>query len=212
MKFESNPESGLIVMRGGIGDFEDCISADDFLEVLAEHTGDITIELDSPGGVVPEGLSIYNALSKYEGGEVTVHIDAQVGSIATVICCAADHVKMNSNATYMIHCAWTAAIGNCRDFRAIADLMEMMDAEIAKMYADKTGTDPSYILEKMQAETFYNAQQALEEGFVDEVVEVQSRSRRRKEEDPRPVASVGMSPQVKALIEDTARRLRWRMK
>ena len=122
MKLETNPESGSITMRGGIGDFDGHISADDFLDALAPHAGgDVTIHLDSPGGSVTDGLSIYNALMGYDG-KVTVHVDTLSASIASVMMCAADHVIVNSNAKVMIHRAWSVAMGDCREFRQLADI------------------------------------------------------------------------------------------
>lgn len=172
MRLESNPEAGTITFRGFVGDYDNGISADDFRDVLAEHGGkDVTIHLNSEGGSVTDGLSIYNAISQHEG-EVTVHVDALAASIATVICCAADKVVMNSNAKYMVHRCWTAAMGNCKDFRQIADTMEMLDGDIAAVYSERTGMKPEALLTIMDAETWLTAEEAVALGFVDEVHEV----------------------------------------
>jgi len=172
MRLESNPEAGTITFRGFVGDYDNGISADDFRDVLTEHSGkDVTIHLNSEGGSVTDGLSIYNAISQHEG-EVTVHVDALAASIATVICCAADKVVMNSNAKYMVHRCWTAAMGNCKDFRQIADTMEMLDGDIAAVYAERTGMKPQALLTMMDAETWLTAEEAVALGFVDEVHDV----------------------------------------
>ena len=135
MKFDNNVDKGTITFRGGVGEFEGYISADMFIDALEQHSGDVTIHLDSAGGSVTDGLSIYNAIRGYEGGVVNIHIDAMCASIATVIACAATgKITMNSNGKYMIHRAWTAAMGNCRDFRSMADIMELMDQDIADTY------------------------------------------------------------------------------
>jgi ATP-dependent protease ClpP protease subunit len=90
MRLESDPANKTIQMRGPVGDFDGGISADDFRDCLNEHAGqDVTIHLDSEGGVVSEGLAMYNAIMQHEG-EVTIHIDTLAASIATVVCCAAD--------------------------------------------------------------------------------------------------------------------------
>ena len=172
MRLESNPEAGTITFRGFVGDYDNGISADDFRDVLAEHGGkDVTIHLNSEGGSVTDGLSIYNAISQHEG-EVTVHVDALAASIATVICCAADKVVMNSNAKYMVHRCWTAAMGNCKDFRQMADTMEMLDGDIAAVYAERTGRETEELLAMMDVETWLTAEEAVSQGFVDEVYEV----------------------------------------
>jgi ATP-dependent protease ClpP protease subunit len=204
MIFESNPEAKKITMRGGIGDFENHISADDFIAVLAEHSGDIEIELDSPGGSVTDGLAIYNAISNYDG-KVTVHIDTLAASIATVVACAADYVKMNSNGKYFIHRAWTVAMGNCKEFRSMADLMEMMDGDIADVYGYRTGIPKDELLDMMDKETWLSAQDAAEKGFVDEVIEVKSKEKPKAEAKP---VVKAICPAVQIAASEAGRRLR----
>jgi len=172
MRLESDPANKKIVMRGPVGDFEGGISADDFRDIMKEHAGqDVTIELDSEGGVVSEGLAMYNAIMQHEG-EVTVHIDTLAASIATVVACAADKVVINSNAKFMVHRCWTVAMGNCKDFRSTADIMEMMDKDIAATYVEKTGMDEADVVALMDAETWMTAEDAVSKGFADEVHQI----------------------------------------
>ncbi len=206
MKLETNPFNQTITMRGGIGDFENHISADDFLSALSEHAGeDVTILLDSEGGSVTDGLSIYNAIMQYSGN-VTVHIDAICASIATVIACAADRVVMNSNAKFMIHRAWTVAMGNSVEFRSMVAILELMDADIASAYGDKTDLPEDELLAMMEAETWMSAEQAYDLGFIDEVNEIS-----RKMKEPEKKAEV-ISPFYAAVAEASARRIRMRLK
>ena len=172
MRLESDPANKKIVMRGPVGDFEGGISADDFRDIMKEHAGqDVTIELDSEGGVVSEGLAMYNAIMQHEG-EVTVHIDTLAASIATVVACAADRVVINSNAKFMVHRCWTVAMGNCKDFRSTADIMEMMDKDIAATYVERTGMDEADVVALMDAETWMTAEDAVSKGFADEVHQI----------------------------------------
>ena len=205
MKFETSPEDKTITMRGGIGDFDGHISANDFIDALNQHEGDITIHLDSPGGSVTDGLAIYNAIVNY-AGEITVHIDTLCASIATVVACAADKVVMNSNGKYMIHRAWTVAMGNCVDFRSMAEIMEMMDKDIAETYAVKAGGSVEDWLAKMDKETWYDADAALEAGLVDEIIDMKKKP---KAEEAKASA---IGPNVQILARETARRIRLRTK
>jgi len=206
MKLETNPAEKTITMRGGIGDFENHISADDFLSALSEHAGeDVTILLDSEGGSVTDGLSIYNAIMQYSGS-VTIHIDAICASIATCIACAADNVIINSNAKFMIHCAWSVAMGNSAEFRNMADILELMDADIASAYHEKTDLPEDELLAMMKAETWMSAEQAYDLGFVDEINQIS-----RKMKEPEKKAKV-ISPFYAAVAEASARRIRMRLK
>ena len=205
MKFETSPEDKTITMRGGIGDFDGHISANDFIDALNQHEGDITIHLDSPGGSVTDGLAIYNAIVNY-AGEITVHIDTLCASIATVVACAADKVVMNSNGKYMIHRAWTVAMGNCVDFRSMAEIMEMMDKDIAETYAVKAGGAVEDWLAKMDKETWYDAEAALEAGLVDEIIDMKKKPKAEESK----ASAIG--PNVQILARETARRIRLRTK
>ena len=205
MKFENSPEKKTITMRGGIGEFDNHISADDFIEALNQHEGDVTIHLDSPGGSVTDGLAIYNAIVNY-AGVTTVHIDTLCASIATVIACGADRVLANSNSKYMIHRAWTVAMGNCSDFRSMAEIMEMMDMDIAETYAMKAGGSVEDWLNKMDKETWYDAESALEAGLVDEIIDMK---KKYKDEEAKAVA---YAPNIQILASETARRIRLRTK
>ena len=131
--------------------------------------------------MVTEGLAIFNAISSYDRGYVTITIDTVAASIATVIACAADRVLMNSNAIYMIHRCWTAAAGNALDFRKTADIMEMLDENIAEIYAEKTGLETSPILDYMTDERWMSAEEAFESGFVDGVNDMKKKSKKKAE-------------------------------
>lgn len=211
MRLETDPDNKTIQMRGPIGDFSGGISADDFRDCLSEHAGaDVTIHLDSQGGSVSDGLAMYNAIMQHEG-EVTVHIDTIAASIATVIACAADKLIINSNAKFMIHRCWTQAMGNCKDFRSTADIMEMMDADIAATYSERTGKANEELLAMMDAETWMDAEEALAQGFVDEIHTVE-RKKSVKAEAELPVV-LALSPlAVSAKAKAVARRLKMTLK
>ena len=211
MRLETDPENKTIQMRGPIGNFDGGISADDFRDCLKEHEGsDVTIHLDSQGGSVSDGLAMYNAIMQHDG-EVTIHIDTIAASIATVIASAASKVIINSNAKYMIHRCWTQAMGNCKDFRSTADVMEMMDGDIADTYAERTGKSKEELLAMMDAETWMNADEALAQGFVDSVYKVERKQRPKAEADLPQV--LALSPlAVSAKAKAVARRLKMKLK
>lgn len=172
MALVNKTKSASIDMRGPIGDFEGGIAAQDFHDALQEHNGaDVTLMLDSPGGVVSDGLSIYNALMQYSG-KVTIQIDTMAASIASVIACAADHVIINSNAQFMIHKAWTVAMGNSTDFRGLIEQLDQLDGMIADVYVERTGASRDELLNMMEEETYLSASDALAIGFADEVNEI----------------------------------------
>ena len=206
MKLEGEP--GKITMRGMIGDFQNGVSADDFMDLLNDQEGDLTIFLDSEGGCVTSGISMYNQIRAYEGGEVTVHIDSQACSIATVVACAADRVVMNSNALFFVHNAWTVAAENAKRFREVADILDMLDGQISEVYSERCGKSPEECKKMMDDETWMNAEDAVAMGFVDEIYKPKERKKPMKAE-AKPVALCPAAISTKAAA--SAKRMKLKL-
>lgn len=147
------------------------ISAEQFVKDLNDvKAGTIHLHVNSPGGSVFDGTTIYNAIKQHKS-KVIAHIDGLAASIASVIVMAADEIKMSENAYLMIHEPWSMVIGNSDDMRKEADLLEKVRGTIAKTYMDRSGKEESEILDMMAAETWMTAKEALEMGFIDSVDE-----------------------------------------
>ncbi len=155
-----------------IGPYWDGISAKQFAEDLRNlgTLDEITLHINSPGGDVFDGIAIYNVL-KQNQAKVTVYIDGLAASIASVIAMAGDRIVIASNAMMMIHPAWTIALGDAKEMRKTADMLDKVDASILTTYANRTGKDDAEIWDLMKAETWFTAQEALDNGFVDEIAE-----------------------------------------
>jgi len=93
-----------IVIDGVIGGWD--VDAKEIVSQLTNMTGDVTIKLNSVGGSVIDGITIYNALKAYDKGEIIVEIGAVAASIASYIALAGDLTTAKSNSVYMIHNAW----------------------------------------------------------------------------------------------------------
>src|SRR5690606_15957176 len=107
--------------------------------------GPVTVNVNSPGGDMFEGLAIYNLLREHKG-EVTVKVLGLAASAASVIAMAGDTVQVARAGFLMIHNAWVCACGNRHDMRDIADTLEPFDRAMADIYAARTGEE----LEAMQ--------------------------------------------------------------
>lgn len=150
-----------------IGYFGD--TAKGFADDLAEiDAGEMTVHLNSPGGDIFDGLAIYQAL-KNHSAQVTVVVDGLAASIASVIAMAADTLIMAPKATMMIHDGWSMAVGNAADMRKMADLLDKQSDIIASVYADRTGQPADFWRDRMRDETWYNADEALAAGLIDEI-------------------------------------------
>lgn len=127
---------------------------------------DVTVNINSPGGDMFEGLAIYNLLREYEGN-VTVNVLGLAASAASLIAMAGDQVHIGRAAFLMIHNCWVVAIGNKADLRAAADTIEPFDAAMASVYCARSGLDEKAVAELMDAETWIGGEQAIEQGFAD---------------------------------------------
>lgn len=136
-----------------------------------DELGDVKnlhIYINSGGGDVFAGQAIYSMLKRHKANK-TVHIDGLAASIASAIAMAGDKIIMPKNAMMMVHKCWTLAVGNADDMRKMADDMDKIDESIIATYKEKTGKSKKRIKEIMEAETWMNAEDALKEGFIDEI-------------------------------------------
>jgi ATP-dependent protease ClpP protease subunit len=143
----------------------------EFLSDLTKLSGQhIHLRINSPGGSVVEGTAIYNALRRHEGG-LTVHIDAMAASMASVIAMAGKPVFMADNALLMLHNPWTVSMGESKDLRKEADLLDKLKVNLRNAYVRKTGMEADRITEMMDAETWLDAVEAVALGFADAIEE-----------------------------------------
>lgn len=164
-------------------------SADEALE-------SVEVEINSPGGSVFEGQRIFNALRQMSarGVEITTTVNGLAASMGSVILMAGDKRQMTHGSRVMIHEASTIACGDARTMRKNADLLEGISAEIAGIYAERTGGDPKAIRNLMLAETWMTADEAKENGFVHAVI------KNGKSEDDKKSASAQLDIRAGGLI------------
>jgi ATP-dependent protease ClpP protease subunit len=139
---------------------------------------EINLVISSGGGSVTEGMGIADLIANYPN-ETTATGIGLVASIATVVLLSADNVKMTENAFMMIHRPWSYTMGNADELEATAELLDKMEAKLLDIYTasvykrkGKQKDLDNKITEMMAAETWMTAQEALEFGFIDEIVKV----------------------------------------
>lgn len=126
----------------------------------------VTVNINSPGGHLDEGIAIYNLLREHRG-EVTVKVLGMAASAASIIAMAGDRIEIGRAAFLMIHNTWAMAIGNRNDMREFADFLEPFDRAMADVYAARTGLEPDQVAEMMDAETYIGGSAAIEGGWAD---------------------------------------------
>jgi ATP-dependent protease ClpP protease subunit len=145
--------------------------AEDFIAELKQITAPkLRVRVSSPGGNVFEGVALANALRAHPG-EVTVQVDGIAASIASVIAMAGDRVVIQPQAMIMVHEAAGGCLGNAKDMQDMADLLDKISNNIAGAYAAKAGGDVAEWRQVMVKETWYTAEEAVEAGLADEMVQ-----------------------------------------
>lgn len=189
VKLQADPSVAEIYIVDYIGDWVDqqiaefwsvelAVTAKAFIEELAalpETVTAIRVHINSPGGDVFGAITIANALRDQrvtKGRTVETVVDGLAASAASLVAMAGSPMRMADNALLMIHDAWSVAMGNARDMRKTADLLDQIrDGQIVPTYQWHSQLPAEDIVNLMAGETWMDAQEAVDFGFADEVVQ-----------------------------------------
>jgi ATP-dependent Clp protease, protease subunit len=150
--------------------WDDEVTPRAFRDELNAGKGDVTIFINSPGGDCVAASQIYTMLMEYKGN-ITVKIDGMAASAASVIAMAGTQVLMSPTSLMMIHNPLTLAIGDSDEMRKAIEMLDEFKESIVNAYEIKTGQSRAKISHMMDAETWMNANKAIELGFADGVLE-----------------------------------------
>lgn len=134
--------------------------------------GAVTVIINSGGGDVMAGKEIYTLLREY-AGKVKIRIQSFAASAAAVIAMAAES-EMSPVAQLMIHNVSSYAAGDNRDMEHMAQVLANANKALAAAFTAKSGKTEAEVLELMDRETWFTAEQAVKEGFVDRVMFAES--------------------------------------
>jgi ATP-dependent Clp endopeptidase proteolytic subunit ClpP len=162
-----------ILIYGIVGDSWDGLDANTIVPLISESEGDLDVRINSPGGFVMEGLAIFNALSRaqQDGRKVTTYVDGLAASMASVIAMVGAERVIADNALMMIHNPWDVAMGDAAELRRAADKLDLIRDQLVKIYSQKTGISADDLKTMLDAETWFTAEQALEQKFVTSISE-----------------------------------------
>ena len=171
------PEDGVLDIDGEIvaepGWFTgpDACVASDFRKAL-KGVKNVTVHINSPGGDVIAGAEIYSALREHSmngEGSVTVIVTGIAASAASIIAMAGDRILMHPVAYMMIHNPWTVAMGDAKELRKAAKVLDVIAEGLVSTYQARTGKDKEELEKMLANETWMSAATCVEEGFADEI-------------------------------------------
>jgi len=166
-----------ININGIIGDFvedidDNVLNSEALNKKLAELSDTkeaVLVRINSPGGSVFEGFSMFNAL-KAIPNPVTTEINGMAASIASLIALAGNTVNMSQVSMFMIHRASNTVMGNQKELEKQADILKSIDDTLINVYAEKSSIGTGEIEAMLSEETWLTSEDALAMGFVDEII------------------------------------------
>ena len=186
---ETQSQERILFLNGTIAEeswFDDEVTPSLFKDELNSGEGDITVWINSPGGDCIAAAQIYNMLMDYKGN-VTVKIDGIAASAASVIAMAGNKVIVSPVSMIMIHNPATIAAGDTAEMQKAIAMLDEVKESIINAYEIKTGLSRARLSHLMDAETWMDANSAIELGFADEIMQ------RNTEEDELEVPNVSMT-------------------
>ena len=171
-KSQTETAERTLFLNGTIAEeswFDDDVTPQLFKDELMSGSGNITVWINSPGGDCVAAAQIYNMLMDYKG-DVTVKIDGIAASAASVIAMAGTKVLVSPVSMLMIHNPMTAAFGNSDEMQKAIEMLGSVKDSIINAYEIKTGLSRAKLSRLMDAETWMDANKAVELGFADGIM------------------------------------------
>lgn len=170
--FVENDDICDIYLYGDVGEWDE-VNSYNFRSSLSniEDTKPINIHISSYGGEVAEGLAIGSLIKQHKGKTVAI-IDSWACSIASIIACSCDEIEMYSSSMLMIHNALCGIVGNAKELREQADVLDKISESLKTVYLSKSNGNLTLekVTELMDNETWLSAEECSEYGLCDKII------------------------------------------
>jgi ATP-dependent Clp protease protease subunit len=197
-----------VFVYGDIGGWWGGVSAEEFAkEIAALDVKTMNVRLNSPGGLVFEGVAIYNALARHSA-KVIVHVEGIAASIASVIAMAGDEIRIAEGSRFMIHDPWTIVMGSADDLRAEADVLEGLKSDLIDIYAARTEQTRNDLSDWMTVETWLSAREAVDKGFADSMTPAKKKEKKEAHARSAILRHFRNAPQDLVAVDDEAPPIR----
>jgi ATP-dependent Clp protease, protease subunit len=164
-----------IILSGTVGTifWDDCFTCNDVILALAQigHDKDITIRLNSGGGIATDGAAIHAAIARHKG-KVTIIVEGIAASAASVIAMAADELQMSLGAVLMIHDPSSVTFGTITDHELTIRALTALAGAMAEIYATKSGRTIEECRSDMKCEMWLTGQQAVDLGYANSLLDI----------------------------------------
>jgi ATP-dependent Clp protease, protease subunit len=142
----------------------------DQLNALPDSVKTIRVRINSPGGSVWDGYTMYSALTSHPATIIT-EVDGLAASAASLVAMAGNTRRMGEASMLMMHRASGGVMGDANEVRDYANLLDKIDGQITEVYSRRSGKPIAGVAALLAAETWFTGPEAVEAGFADEVTE-----------------------------------------
>ena len=149
------------------------------------NTDSIELHVNSDGGEVGDGVTIYNLLRQkaQEGCKIVGYVDGYAYSVAADIIMACDEIHMGLGTSMLLHFPWMSATGNAKQLRDFADQLDALGDASVQLYMSRAkGITEEELRSMMDKETVFSPDKCLEYGFCDFVDTY--KAEKKPDEDP----------------------------
>lgn len=174
LQHDAESRAAKLHVYGTIGSSEwwdDVASPSLVRELDALDVDEITMYVNSPGGIADDGVAIMNALARNKA-TVVAYVDGLAASAASIVLLGADEIVMGAGSRLMIHDAWSIAWGQASVLEKAAERLDKLSQTLAGLYAQRAGGEASDWRAAMVAETWYTAEEAVDAGLADRVAPI----------------------------------------
>lgn len=145
------------------------VTAKDFIaEFRSIAESDVTLEINTPGGNVFDGLAMFNAM-KFSDKNITVKVMGIAASMGSYLAMVGSKIVMPENTFMMVHNPLNAIYGNAADMREMADVLDKIGASLTSTYVARTGKSLEEVSTLLANESYLTAAECLALGLCDEV-------------------------------------------
>ena len=163
----------IIFVSGEINDqMADVIVAQLLLLEFEDSEKDIQLYINSPGGSVTAGLAIYDTMNYIKPDVSTICI-GQAASMGAILLTAGAKGKRYSlpNSNILIHQPLGGAQGQATDINIVAEQILKIRERLNKIISDTSGQDVEQVIKDTERDKYMTAQEALDYGLIDKVIE-----------------------------------------
>lgn len=141
------------------------------LQALDMTKGAITVVLNSCGGLCTEGYAIYDAI-RFAQNEVYIVVFGQASSMGSAILQAGERRIMSPESEFMIHdvANWNSGDLSLHDAKLLAKDLQRLQDRMNRILSTRSGQPIPKIQQWCRDETTFTAEQALESGFIDQIL------------------------------------------